>query len=84
MALERGMTIFFMDGSKMSLGFPKQVSEDEYLPVRMERIFDKDLLFVEADGAVLGIPFANIKYFQFYPAPSKLPDYVIKDASIRG
>lgn len=82
MALERGMTIFFMDGSKMSLNFPRQVSDEEYIPVRLERVLDKQLLFVEAGGTVLGIPFANIKYFQIYPAPAKLPDYFIRDASI--
>lgn len=84
MALDRGITIYFMDGSKMSVDFPKQVGNDEYIPMRAERVLEKDLLFIEVDGAVLGIPFANIKYFQIYPAPSKLPDFVIKGASIRG
>jgi hypothetical protein len=39
---------------------------------------------IEADGALLTIPFSNIKYLQVYPAPGALPEYVIKDASIVG
>jgi hypothetical protein len=81
---ERGISIFFMDGSKMSLSFPKQVASDVDIPVRLERVLGKDLLFVEADGAVLGIPFANVKYFRVSPAPSKLPDYIVRDATITG
>lgn len=84
MAPERGMTVHFMDGSKMSVTFPKQVKHDESIPVRLERILEKDLLFVEADGALLAIPYMNVKYLQVYPAPAVLPDYVIKEASISG
>ena len=84
MAPERGMTIYFMDGSKMSVTYPKQVKHDETIPVRLERLLEKDLLMVEADGALLAFPYANIKYLQVYPAPAVLPDYVIKEASISG
>jgi hypothetical protein len=84
MAQERGMTIHFVDGSKMSVTYPKQVKHDETIPVRLERLLEKDLLMVEADGALLAFPFANIKYLQVYPAPAVLPDYVIKEASIAG
>jgi hypothetical protein len=82
MTQERGMTIHFMDGTQMRVNFPKQVKHDESIPVRLERVLDKEILMLEADGALLAIPFANIKYLQVYPAPAVLPDYVIKDASI--
>jgi hypothetical protein len=84
MAQERGMTIHFMDGSRMSVTFPKQVKHDESVPVRLERLLEKEILMLEADGALLAIPFANIKYLQVYPAPALLPDYVIKEASVSG
>jgi hypothetical protein len=84
MTLERGMTIHFMDGTQMRVTFPKQVKHDESVPVRLERLLDKDMLMFEADGTLLAIPFANIKYLQVYPAPALLPDYVIKEASISG
>ena len=79
---ERGMTIHFTDGSKMSLRFPKQVKSDETVSVRLEKILDRATLLVEADGALLVFPLSNVKYLQVSPAPPKLPDYVIKDASV--
>jgi len=82
MALERGMTIHFMDGSTMGVNFPRQVKHDESVPVRLERLLEKDVLMLEADGALLTIPFSSIKYIQVYPAPAVLPEYVIRDASI--
>lgn len=54
MAMERGITVFFMDGSKMSLNFPRQVSSEEDIPLRVEKL----------------------------PAPSNLPVYVVRGASI--
>jgi hypothetical protein len=54
------------------------------VPVRLERLLEKEILMLEADGALLAIPFANIKYLQVYPSPAVLPDYVIKDASVTG
>jgi hypothetical protein len=82
MADERGMTVHFTDGSKMNLSFPKQVKSDETVSVRLEKILDRSALLVEADGALLVLPFSNVKYLQVYPSPPKLPDYVIKDASV--
>jgi hypothetical protein len=84
MTLERGMTIHFMDGTQMRVTFPKQVKHDESVPVRLERLLEKEMLMLEADGTLLAIPFASIKYLQVYPAPAMLPDYVIKEASISG
>jgi len=78
----RGMIIHFMDGSQMRVSFPKQVSHEASVPVRMERMLEKDVLMIEADGALLGIPFSSIKYLQIYPAPAGMPDYVVKQASI--
>jgi hypothetical protein len=82
MADERGMTIHFNDGSKMRVSFPKQVKSEETVSVRLEKILERNTLLVEADGALLLFPFSNIKYLQVYPSPPKLPDYVIKDASL--
>jgi hypothetical protein len=84
MAQDRGMTIHFMDGSQLRVSFPKQVKHDESVPVRLERLLEKEVLMIEADGALLTIPFSNVKYLQVYPAPGVLPDYVIKEASVVG
>lgn len=82
MAEDRDMTVHFMDGSKMSFSFPKQVTHDEFVSGRLDKILAKPALIVEADGAALIIPFSNIKYIQMYGVPTKLPDYVIRNATI--
>ena len=82
MSDERGMIVHFTDGSKLKLSFPKQVKTDEAVSIRLEKLLDKPALMVQADGALLSIPFSSIKYLQVYPVPGGLPDYVIKGASI--
>jgi len=79
---ERGMIDHFVDGTKLKLSFPKQVKTDEGVSIRLEKLLDKPALMVQADGALLSIPFSSIKYLQVYPVPGGLPDYVIKGASI--
>jgi len=82
MSDERGMIVHFTDGSTLKLSFPKQVKTDEAVSIRLEKLLDKPALIVQADGALLSIPFSSIKYLQVYPVPGGLPDYVIKGASI--
>jgi len=84
MELERGMIVHFCDGSQMRVSFPKQVTHDDSVSVRLERLLEKNVIMIEADGALLAIPFASVKYVQVYPAPGGLPDYVIRQASISG
>jgi len=84
MEQERGMIVHFCDGSQMRVSFPKQVTHDDSVSVRLERLLEKNVIMIEADGALLAIPFASVKYVQVYPAPGGLPDYVIRQASISG
>jgi hypothetical protein len=49
--------------------------------IRLKEALAARHLVVEADGALLIIPFENIKYIQAYPAPAKLPDNAIRAAS---
>jgi len=81
---ERGMTIHYMDGTQLDLRFPKQVKSDDSVGVRLERLLDNNVLMLEVDGALMVVPFSSIKYLQVSPAPGKLPDYVIKGASMTG
>ena len=79
---ERSMVIHYMDGSQTKLSFPKQVRSDDTVPGRLEDALGNPALMVEADGGLMIIPFANIKYIRSYPVPKVLPDYVIKHAHI--
>jgi len=83
MKRERGVTVHFMDGSKMQLEFPPQ-AENEYgaLLKLKEVIKDRQLVF-EVDGALLLMPFENIKYIQVYPVPTqKLPPNIVQGAKL--
>ena len=49
---------------------------------RIEQVLKGQYLMVEADGTVLMFPLNSIKYVQVCPAPAKIPDNMIKGASI--
>jgi hypothetical protein len=84
MATERRLIIHFNDGSKKVVEFPQQVTEgDANLAARLNEALEARHLVLEADGALIVIPFENIRYLQVYPVPKKLPSYAIKGASFK-
>jgi hypothetical protein len=80
---ERGLTIHFCDGTKLSIDFPVQTPNEMAALLKVEEILKQRQIIATVDGAVLVIPFDNIKYIQASPAPAKLPGYAIRGASIR-
>jgi len=84
MAAERRLIIHFNDGSKKVVEFPQQLAEgDANLAARLQEALEARHLVLEADGALIVIPFENIRYLQVYPVPKKLPSYAIKGASFK-
>jgi len=81
MANKREMTVHYMDGSSMKIDFPQQASSEGAQVIRLKEALAARHVIVEADGALLIIPFENIKYIQAYPAPAKLPENAIRAAS---
>jgi hypothetical protein len=81
MADKREMTIHYMDGSQMKLEFPVQARNESAQVIKLKELLAARHVVVEADGALLIIPMENIKYIQAYPAPTKLPESVIRAAS---
>ena len=79
MTTNRGLTIHFMDGSSLKLDLPKQVKHDDSIVPRLEQILERQVLMAEVDGALMLVPFNNVKYVQVYPAPERLPDYALRD-----
>ena len=81
MKRQRGLTIHFVDGTSMQFEFPAQ-TENEYAAVlKMKEVIKDRQLIIEVDGALLLLPFENIKYFDVYPVPTdKLPPNIIKGA----
>jgi hypothetical protein len=79
---KRDLTIYFTDGTKLNIDFPKQADNEYAASIKLNEALVARQLIIEADGALLLIPFENIKYIQAYPAPPRLPGYAIKAASI--
>ena len=81
----RGVTIFFNDGSKLSLDFPKQSPNEAVAALKLDDVLKNRYMLFEADSTFLMIPFENVRYVQLYPAPEKVQGHTyIKGASITG
>jgi hypothetical protein len=82
---KKGVTIFFNDGSKLSLDFPKQTANEAAQMLKLDDVLKKRYMLFEADSTFLMIPFENVRYVQLYPAPEKVQGHTyIKGASITG
>jgi len=82
---QRGITIHFNDGSKMSLDFPRQASNEADQRLKLDDVLKKRHLLFEADSTFMMVPFENVKYVQVYPAPPDVPGHTyIKGASVVG
>ena len=76
-----GLLIRFMDGSKITLRYPKQAGNDPATIVaNVRKALEADRILVEVDGALLFIPLNNVKYIQVTPAPDVLPPNVLRNA----
>ena len=87
---ERTVTLHFIDGTKLSLEFPDQSGSAAARKMKIADFMTANHLVVEAEGALMILPIANIKYMSF-SAPfmdSKamsevLPRHAIVGARIR-
>jgi hypothetical protein len=60
----RGLTVHFIDGTKVSYGFPEQEKDVASKKLRLEETLKSPFLIVAADGVVTAFPMANIKAIQ--------------------
>ena len=67
---QRGLNIYFMDGSSAQITFPVQ-TEDLY----------RRKLMIEADGGLHFIPLDNVKYMSIFPAGDSADSGIIKGAT---
>lgn len=84
MAHERGLKIHFTDGTSIGVDFPIQTENPHARAVAIEDLIERRLLVIEADGALVYIPFDNVKYIALYPAVEPLPKLTIKGATLKG
>jgi len=84
MANDRFLTVHFIDGSEMSLSFPKQGGNPLLLAKRVQEAIGARQLSMEIDGQLFVIPMSNVKYMQLSPVPEELPETVILGGSLEG
>ncbi len=83
MANKRFCTIHFLDGTKLTLSFPPVATDDHQIAARIRQALDARSLAFEVSGELFFIPTSSVKYFQIGPTPEKLPDNVIKGATLQ-
>jgi hypothetical protein len=82
---QRGLTIYFTDGTRMSLDFPQQTANEAAALMKFEDILKNRYMLFEAESTLLLVPFENVKYLQLYPAPENVQGHTyIKGASVTG
>lgn len=84
MTPKRGLTVHFNDGTSLTIEFPEQAANEYARNIMEQEILKRRILTVEAEGALLYIPFENIKYMTVFPAPEEAPKFAIRGASISG
>jgi len=82
MTPKRGLTIHFNDGTALTIEFPEQTDNEYARAIFQQEILKRRLLTVEAEGALLYIPFENIKYVTVFPAPDEAPKFSVRGATI--
>ena len=84
----RGLTITFMDGSKISFGFPQQGLNAAAKQLKIEEFMKSPFLMVVADGTLMMFPVANIKSIQIPVSKEeaeqvRLPAHASRDATLK-
>jgi len=78
------MTVFFLDGTKVSFRYPQQAGTDQAAIVaNVKKAIDSERLVLEVDGDLVVIPMRSVKYVQVSPAPKHLPAGILRGAHVR-
>ena len=81
---KRGLLIHFNDGSKIHIDFPVQAPNETAALMKLEEILKQRQILAEVEGALVIVPFDNVKYIQAYSGDGLvLPRNTIRGASIR-
>ena len=82
MEQDRFLTVYFLDGSDISITFPKQSGNPLLLAKRVQGALEADQFTIEIDGELLMIPKSSIKYMTVSPLPEEMPDSIIRGGKI--
>ena len=88
--MDQILTLHFIDGSKLSFDFPKQSTNAAARKIKLTDFMTAKHVVIEAEGQVLIMPVANIKYIALSAptidkkgAAEALPRHAIVGARIR-
>lgn len=84
MEASRFLTIHYTDATNETFIFPKQAIDHFDLMKKLHKAMTIDRIVIEADGRLHIIPLFAVKRLEFSPVPDKLPDGVIKGATLSG
>ncbi len=76
------VTINFMDGSKMTVRYPKPAANEPGIVANVRKALEADRLLIEAEGKLVFVPLSNVMYVEVSPAPSVLPAHAVRNARI--
>ena len=79
---DRFLTVYFLDGSDMSISFPKQPGNPLLLAKRVQAALDADQFTIEIEGELMMIPKSSVKYMTVSPLPEEMPENIIRGGRI--
>jgi hypothetical protein len=80
-ATNRRAVFHFIDGSHLSLEWPKKMDDSSReLATALREVAGTSQFAAEVDGKIMVIQMANVKYFEVIPAPERLPIEWIRGA----
>ena len=79
---DRFLTVYFLDGSDMSISFPKQPGNPLLLAKRVQAALDADQFTIEIEGELMMIPKSSVKYMTVSPLPDEMPETIIRGGRI--
>jgi len=74
----RGMTVHFMDGTRMRFTGPRQAKDDWDAIRKMQLVLERPYLCLETEDSAMIIPMANVKYIESSPKPTSLPEFFLR------
>ena len=88
--MERNLTLYFLDGSKLSFAFDAQGANNAARKLKIDKLMASKHLVIEAEGSVMIFPVGSIKYMALSMPPldkrgtaETLPSHAITGAKIR-
>jgi hypothetical protein len=77
------MTVHFLDGTSSTYEYPQQSGRDQAsIVANVKKAIESERLLLEAEGSLVVIPIASVKYVKVSPAPPHLPSGILRGARL--